>query len=512
MTKSLGDKDLKRFLDLEASQGPWHSLYDDCYKYTRPERDNTHGGSVSDLRTTLYDSTAVDSSVKLANRMQDNLVPVRQKWAKFVPGTDVPEGQKDAFLKLLDVIRIRFFQLLAKTNFDTVSNENMQDLGPGQCGLLINPTGDISRPAHMTAVPANQLVVGEGPDGIVQLVGRRPNPAVSNIRGMWPDAILDEHLLQILKNKPDDAVKLIEFCFPEKDRFIYQLWNAQTSKKILRRIDTSNPWVVGRWAKRPGEANGFGPIIEALADIKSLNMAVEMILQNASIELAGIYTATDDGITNPDTIELAPGVFIPVLSNAGGSIGPSIAALPRAANFDLSQIALNDLRRSIRRKLLDDILAPLDDAVRSVEEVNLRKQMFALETGPSFGRLQREYVRQIVIRCLDIWGRMGLLPTFTLDGQIVDIEYETPLAQIQNDIDLGKLSRSAATMEAFALGSSKLALRTGKTLAYIHEKTGASPDLIHSADEIEGLIQQATQAALQDPEKAGQVIQQITQQ
>ncbi len=511
MAKSMGDRDLKRFKDLEASQGPWNSLYDEAYKYTRPERDTTHGNSAQDERIHLYDSTAVDSSMKLANRLQDNLVPVGLRWAKFVPGSEVPATQKDAILQLLHIVNIRFFQLIAKTNFDVVSNENMQDVAVGQCGLIINPTQDVNRPAQFTAVPANQLVVGEGPDGSVQLVGRRPHPVVSNIKGEWPGITLDADLAQILRDKPEDKVELIEFCYPSPiGIFIYKVWNAKTSNLLLKTTDTSNPWTVARWSKRPGDAPGFGPIIEALADIKSLNKAVEMILQNASIELAGIYTVTDDGITNPDMIEIAPGVIIPVASN-GGTLGPSIDALPRATNFDLSQIALNDLRQSIRRKLLDDVLAPLDDAVRAAEEVRLRERMFARETGPSFGRLQREYVRNIVNRLLDIWGKMGLLPPIQIDGEFIDIEYQTPLAQIQNDIELEKLGRSIVQMESFAPGSAKLALKTGETLAFFHEKSGANPDLIHSPEKIEELVAQLTEAALQDPAGAGQVVQALTQ-
>ena len=43
-----------------------------------------------------------------------------------------------------------------------------------------------------------------------------------------------------------------------------------------------------------------------------------MILRNASIAIAGVYTARDDGVLNPNNIRISPGSIISVASNGGG--------------------------------------------------------------------------------------------------------------------------------------------------------------------------------------------------
>ena len=55
-----------------------------------------------------------------------------------------------------------------------------------------------------------------------------------------------------------------------------------------------------------------------MAAIKTTNLTVEMILENAQMAISGIYQLEDDGIVNTDTIQLLPGTVIP---KAPGSAG-----------------------------------------------------------------------------------------------------------------------------------------------------------------------------------------------
>ena len=42
-----------------------------------------------------------------------------------------------------------------------------------------------------------------------------------------------------------------------------------------------------------------------LSSIKTTNLTIELILENAQMSISGIYQMEDDGVINPDTINLS---------------------------------------------------------------------------------------------------------------------------------------------------------------------------------------------------------------
>jgi len=495
---------IKRFEMLRSEQRNWEDLYEEAYQYTMPERGIELGETDGqNERAELYDSTATDSLVNLANRLQDSLVPPFSRWAQFISGRLIPDEQKDEADDILHRATIQYFDVLQRTNFKVEINPALMDIGIGMAGLVINasPKPDIG--AVFSSIPAHQLIVDEGPEGTIDTVFREHDMAIRNVKETWEGARFDDTMDRLLREKPDDKIRLIEGVFPNFSTglFEYHVFAKKGSFEIFNDKDTTSPWVVPRWSKIPGRSYGRGPVLFALSDIKSLNVVIQMILENASLEVAGMYTAVDDGVLNVDSIEIAPGITIPVASN-GGTVGPSLARLPGGQGFDLTQISISELRQSIRRKLQDDSLSPLDGTVRSAEEVRLRNREFAKSIGSSFGRLQNELLGPIITRTLDLFSKKGLMPELKVDGDIIDIKYTSPLVQLQNDADMESLQRSLANMNAFQPGLAQIAYKTGFLAKFIHAKSGAQPDLIRSAEEIEQLIASATQSAIENPEGA----------
>ncbi len=76
---------------------------------------------------------------------------------------------------------------------------------------------------------------------------------------------------------------------------------AATVQAALARLKKETQ-AVANDMKVAGEIYGRGPVITALPDIKTLNKVKELVLKNASLAIAGVYTAADDGVLNPNTI------------------------------------------------------------------------------------------------------------------------------------------------------------------------------------------------------------------
>lgn len=198
-------------------------------------------------------------------------------------------------------------------------------------------------------------------------------------------------------------------------------------------------------------------------------------------------------------------------SNGSQNMGRSLDVLPRNGEFDVSQIVLNDLRQSIRRKLFDDDLAPLDDAVRSSREVAIRQQMASRAAGPSFGRLRVELAYNLVKQCTIMWQSKGLLPPFEIDGKMITLRFTSPLAKQQNQEDLQNTDAFIARMNALQPGLAAIAVKPEEYVHYVGEKTGVAYKLLNGRDQLRQVQQQMGQAIAQGSPAGEAIVKGFTQ-
>jgi hypothetical protein len=222
----------------------------------------------------------------------------------------------------------------------------------------------------------------------------------------------------------------------EVDGFIYTVLYEPTKDIILQREQESSPWVVFRWSVAPGEIYGRGPALFALPDIKSINKTKELILKRASVDAAGMWTVEEDGVINPENIQMGPHAMIPVMKNPGGMSSPTLAPLGIPGGFDISQMVINDLRTSINETMFADPLGPIDLPVKTATEVAYRQQELAKRIGSAFGRLQYELITPLINRVLFVLNEWQVLPTLgdkvIVDGRLVGVKHESPLAAAQD--------------------------------------------------------------------------------
>jgi len=118
----------------------------------------------------------------------------------------------------------------------------------------------------------------------------------------------------MIEEKPTEEIELLEAtCYmPDEGMYSYQVIWPEGKIELLQRKMKSSPWIVARYMKVAGEVYGRGPLVTAIPDVKTLNKTLELLLKNASISIAGVYTAADDGVLNPQAVSIRPGAIIPV--------------------------------------------------------------------------------------------------------------------------------------------------------------------------------------------------------
>jgi hypothetical protein len=246
--------------------------------------------------------------------------------------------------------------------------------------------------------------------------------------------------------------------------------------------------------KVSGEVYGRGPLVTAIPDIKTLNKTKEFLLKNAAIAVAGVYTAADDGVLNPQTVRLVPAAIIPVARN-GGPQGPSLAPLPRSGDFNVSQLVLNELQQSIKKIMLDDSLPPDTASARSATEIMQRMKELAQNLGSAFGRLITETMVPVVAKTLEIMDAKGMIDLpLKVNGMEVKVVPVSPIALAQSAEEV------QAAVQWFQVASGmgpegQAAIKVDSMLDFIGDKLGVPQSIRASKEEREARMQQMQQMA-----------------
>ena len=474
----------------------WRTIYEDCYRYALPQRNLYEGyyeGNVpgQNKMNMIFDSTAIHSVQRFANRIQSGLFPPYKKWCRLEPGNEIPAERRAEVQSALDLYLDKMFTILRQSNFDLAIGEFLLDLCVGTATMLIQPGDDIN-PIKFTPVPQYLVALEEGPNGTVDNVYRKYKVRAEAITRQFPDAKISETLQRQIDDKPQEQIELIEAVIVDVDRgdYCYHILHEKSKEELVFRRMDQTPWIVARYMKIPGEVFGRGPLVTALPDIKTLNKTLELLLKNASIACAGVYTAADDGVINPSNIRIQPGSIIPVARN-GGPQGASLAPLPRSGDFNVSQIVINDLRMNIKKTLLDDTLPPDNMSARSATEIVERMKELAQNMGAAFGRLITETMVPIIRRTLFIMDQKGMIQLpLKVNGLEVKVTPVSPLAKAQNLEEVNEVMQFFQI--ANALGPGGVAeVKPDAIATFIGDKLGVPSELRTSPQEKQQIIQQS---------------------
>jgi nucleotide-binding universal stress UspA family protein len=478
---------LKRQATAQAKKDEFQQLYQDAYEFALPQRQLYgvwEGGAVGSKKMQrVFDSTAINSTQRFANRLQSVVFPPQRKWAKLEAGSDIPPEQKQQAQAILEVYQDKMFTMLNQSNFDIAMGEFLLDLAVGTACMMVQP-GDDVQPLNFIPVPLFLVSYEEGANGQVDNVYRRMRMKGESIQRQWPDAEISDDLKRRIENKPTDDVELLEATIYDYKRgdYCYHVIDKVSKTEIVYRRRKMSPWVISRYMKVAGEIYGRGPLMTALPDIKTLNKVKELLLKNASLAVAGVYTAADDGVLNPNTVKIVPGAIIPVARN-GGAQGPALLALPRSGDFNVSQLVINDMTQSIKRILLDESLPPDNMSARSATEIVERMKELAQNLGSAFGRLINETMIPVTAKILEVMDERGLIDMpLRVNGLEVKVTPVAPLAMAQNMEEVNSIMQYMQISQSLGTDG-QLAIKTDVLVDYLADKLGVPAAVRNTAAE-----------------------------
>jgi hypothetical protein len=478
---------MKRQASAQSKKDEFQQLYQDAYEFALPQHQLYgvwEGGSTGSKKMQrVFDSTAINSTQRFANRLQSVVFPPQRKWAKLEAGSDIPADRKQQAQAVLEVYQDKMFTMLNQSNFDIAMGEFLLDLAVGTACMMVQP-GDDVQPLNFIPVPLFLVSYEEGANGQVDNVYRRMRMKGESIQRQWPDAEIPEEMQRRIEQKPTDDIELLEATIYDHKRgdYCYHVIDKVTKQELVYRRRKMSPWVISRYMKVAGEIYGRGPLMTALPDIKTLNKTIELLLKNASLAVAGVYTAADDGVLNPNTVKIVPGAIIPVARN-GGSQGPALLPLPRSGDFNVSQLVINDLRGTIKKILLDESLPPDNMSARSATEIVERMKELAQNLGSAFGRLINETMIPITSKILEVMDERGMIDMpLRVNGLEVKVTPVAPLAMAQNMEEVNSIMQFMQLSQNLGTDG-QLALKMDVMVDYLADKLGVPASVRNTAPE-----------------------------
>lgn len=499
---------LARYNKAKQIRDLWVPHYQECFDYAMPYRQSFHQETPGQKRTTkIYDETAVVGVQEFASRLQSGIAPSNARFAELSSGTDVPDDERKDVDEALDTVNETIFEALRSSNFTGECTEALMDVAAGTAAMLIEE-GDAVSPLRFLAVPITALLIDTGPNDQIDTVIRERKMQASQIQVAYPKATIPasiKGMMSIASHAEAAKVEIIDCVWRDWSRPSEEVWHRCVVLKAQAEIifhETyegigSNPWVVFRWSKAAGEVWGRGPLFNCMPAIKTTNLVMELILENAEMSIAGLYTAEDDGVINFDTLRLVPGTVIP---RAPGSQG--LQAIQAASNFNVADIVLSDQRNNIKRALYNDMLGNPEGTPMSATEVAERMADLARRIGAPYDRLWNEFISPMIRRVVFILRRRGLISLPAVNGKLIKVMPTSPLAQAQNQQDILNVDRWLVFLgQKFGPQLVNIYANGEEIAAYVGHKLNVPERLVRSQVQQQQMMQSIEQLAGAAPQQ-----------
>lgn len=528
-----------------TDKAQWASLLAESYEYALPERNTYHNNGtgtpqgksatpgVDKSSRRVFDSTLMNDATRLANRLQSELFPIGAQWANLTPGAFVPADQQSNARRDLHALQQVLFAAIALSNFDLSIAEWLLELVVAGTACMLVQKGDDDDPVVYQAVPQSHVAFREGAFGRIDMISRKHKMRVSLISQYWDDAKI-EGLVQKGTTAAEDLdpeVDLLDVTYWDNEE---KIWRYEVlasggplkkgdNQRIVERTMLVNRWVIARWSKAPGEAQGRSLVQQALPDARVLSAVKNYLLRQAALAIGGVFLVRNNGVVNANNIRIFPGATIPVQST-GGTAGASVAPLSVGGDIQLAQLVIEDLVSSIHKIMLNNGIPDTKDGIRSATEFIERMKDLQQSLGSPFARVLKEGIVPMLEATFAVLGELNAVPVpeggkIKLNSGQISLKFTSPLVQGQNTRDVETLAQAAGlTKEIAGEQAVGVAFKVEDIGAWIGAKMGVDPTLMRDEKERQTLQQQAgaMMAAQQNggvmPGAAGQVPPQASNQ
>lgn len=415
----------------------------------------------------IHDITALLSGELLAGALHSLMTNSASKWFRL--GLEDPELAEHPDVRLwVDAIaEPQMYNAINRpeAGFNPQMHEVYFDLTLF-CTSALAVEEEAGRGPVFASRPLHEIFIAEDAFGRIDTIFRNVRMTARQAKQRWEDRAPEEALKLVSKDKPEERVNVLQAIRPNENPvpgrldFTGMPWSSlfiDTKSKSV--IDEGGFWelpiMVARWSKDPGEVNGRGPGITALADAKMLNAMWKTIITGAQKMVDPAILMDNDGVLTQ--LRTAPGSVN--IQEATSLRENSVRPLLTQGRPDIGIDLINRKQQNIQSAFHSEVLPLFNSPYMTATQVLELVQQAQRFLSPILGRLQSELLEPMIQRVFGIELRAGRLDPIPeiLAGQNVSVEYISPIARAQKASDVSAIVETfavAAEMDAIAPGTS----------------------------------------------------------
>ncbi len=457
---------LARHKRLKDQRRVWESHWQELAEVMLPRRaDFTTQKTDGERRTQhLFDGTPMLARRGLAAAIDGLLKPKTARWFR-VKTMDDALGEDEGVKRWLEIAEERLYRAIysRRARFIQRSGEVDEDLVTFGSGVLFIGEGRELNRLLFRSYHLKDVVLSENADGEIDSLFITLRLTARHAAQRFGEAALGKDTREALKaGEADKEFTFLQAVMPREERdrrrrdnknlpYASLIVDVQSEHLVSESGYHEFPFAVPRWDTSSGEVYGRSPGMIALPDANTLQQMGKTLLVAGHKAVDPPLLVGDDSVLG--TPKTFPGGITTFDMQAARDLGRiPIEPLQTGFNLPLGREMQKDARDQIWAAFFRNVLQlPVDAPRMTATEVLERKEEFIRTIGPVFGRLESDYIGQVVERSFNILLRAGAFPQppEILQGQEVVFDYASPVEQARRQIEAAGAARSVELLAPF---------------------------------------------------------------
>ncbi len=448
---------------------------------------NDNIARTSDRSSRIYDSTGVWAADRLAAGIESLVTPQSEKWHDLAFDDPLAGVADDDGRIWLDRLRDVLFAIRYEpgAGFVEANQQALRSVVSLGTGLIFVDEGVGRQVVRYRPMPLSECYLDVDCFGQVDTVCRLFALTARQARQQFGDNLSAAVAEAAVSEKDKDRLfAFLHVVQPREEtgsrrqanrNLRYASYYVELDERQL--VADSGffefPYIDYRWSPQPGCAYGEGPVMQALADIKTLNAMSMTALRAGQQAVDPPLAIADDGVINRPNLNARAINYGGIDQNGRLRIQPIITA----RHPDLAEAIMNQRRDAVRESLFINLFQALtSNPGMSATEALIRSNEKGQLLGPAGARIQNGLARMIerefgILRRRGLFEHGDLVPPDGVPGNPFSARFTSPLDRMRRSSELVGLER---TLE--------LATRLGQIDPGVFDNIDADEALRLSAD------------------------------
>lgn len=406
-----------------------------------------------------FDSTAVIAARQLMARVVAEMTGSGARWFDYRD----PDPQIDADPEVraaLQALSDRAYTVLNNGIWRTAHTEATMEWIVYGTGCMHMEEDEETNTLLFKSIPLNELWASENDHNDLDYIYRKFKLTYRQLCEFTKDEYIPDYLHEIGEREPLKEIYLLH-CMKPNDEYDEHKKNAKNYKykSVYMLFDSKiiikegyfkrKPYVAFRFWKRPDEAYGGSPAVDALADIRMLNTIEECNIRSIQLEAFPPLVMAHDSVVLP--IRIHPnGINYGGMSPDGKRLIQPL--FEKGGNRESLERYMEQKRQSIQSSFFVDPRMNQEASIRTAAEVQKRSGEEMIGISPFLHRYEIEYLYHVLGFVLDyvIKNNKDIQIPKKLDGRMPIVDFSAPLAKTQRAQELNNTTQWLQIMQSLA--------------------------------------------------------------